>query len=93
MANKWNGEMDIVDVLSKQSNNEDLEHIQRDPTCQQRETKGAEADLLGKVASKVRGVKDLIVEHREVERQAKPDGVGWSQICEGNILQHKKQHQ
>jgi hypothetical protein len=48
---------------------------------------GTKADLFRKVAGAVRGVQDLIVEHREVESETKPDGVGRSQICKSNILQ------
>ena len=54
---------------------------------------GQEANLFCKVASTIRGVQDLIVEHWEVECQPKPDGVGWSQISKSNILQTKNQQQ
>jgi hypothetical protein len=39
-----------------------------------------DADLFSKVAGTVRGVQDLIVEHREVESKTKPNGVGRGQI-------------
>ena len=58
-----------------------------------REMEGQEANLFCKVASTIRGVQDLIVEHWEVECQPKPDGVGWSQISKSNILQTKNQQQ
>ena len=48
---------------------------------------GEEANLFCKVAGTIRGVQDLVVEHWEVESKAKPDGVGWSQICKSNVLQ------
>jgi hypothetical protein len=53
--------------------------------------KGEEANLLCKVASAIRGVQNLIVEHWEVECQPKPDGVGWCQISKSNILQTNQQ--
>lgn len=36
--------------------------------------------LLSKVASLIRGVQDLVVEHREVEGQSEADGVGGGKV-------------
>jgi hypothetical protein len=41
--------------------------------------------LLGKVASTVWRIQDLVVEDREVEGQAEADGVGWGQLGLSNI--------
>ena len=41
--------------------------------------------LLGKVASAIRRVKDLVVKDREVERKAETDGVGGRELSLGNI--------
>ena len=37
--------------------------------------------LLGKVASLIRGVEDLIVEHREVERESEARGGTRGRVC------------
>ena len=42
--------------------------------------------LLGKVAGPLWRVKDLVVEHREVEGQAQPDGVGRGEINQRDVL-------
>lgn len=44
--------------------------------------------LLGQVASTLRGVQNLVVEHREVQGQTQPDGVCGGKIDQGNILQY-----
>ena len=36
--------------------------------------------LLSQLAGLVRAVEDLVIKHREVEGQTKPDGVGWLKI-------------
>lgn len=41
--------------------------------------------LLGKVASLIRGVQNLIIEDREVEGETKTDWVGWSKVSLGNF--------
>jgi hypothetical protein len=41
--------------------------------------------LLGKVAGAVGGVQDLVVEDREVEREAEADGVGWGELGLGDV--------
>lgn len=42
--------------------------------------------LLGKVASAIGRVENLIVKHREVESQAQADRMSWRQLKECNIL-------
>jgi hypothetical protein len=49
--------------------------------------------LLGKIASTIRRVKDLIVEDREVKSKPKPYWVSRSQFSKCNILQQIKQKQ
>lgn len=46
--------------------------------------------LLGQVAGALRGVEDLVVEHREVEGQAQADGVGGGQVHQGDVLGGKQ---
>lgn len=41
--------------------------------------------LLGEVAGAVGAVEDLVVEHREVERQTQADGVRGGQLGDGNV--------
>jgi hypothetical protein len=41
--------------------------------------------LLGQVAGLVWGIEDLIVEYGEVEGKTQADGVGWGQVCLGNL--------
>lgn len=41
--------------------------------------------LLGEVACTVRGVKDLVVEYREVQSETKADGVSGGEVGLGNI--------
>lgn len=48
----------------------------------------AVAHLLGEVTCALRRVENLVVEHREVERQAQADGVGGRQVHQSNVL-HK----
>ena len=45
-------------------------------------------NLLCEVASTIRRVEDLIIEHREVP---KPNGVSWSQLSQSNILRDSRQ--
>ena len=42
--------------------------------------------LLGQVAGPLWRVKDLVVEHGEVQGKAQPDGVRRSQVDKGNVL-------
>ena len=44
------------------------------------------AYLLGKVASTIGGIQNLVVKHREVESQAQADGMSWGKLKECNIL-------
>jgi hypothetical protein len=46
---------------------------------------GVVEGLLGKVAGAVGGVQDLVVEDREVEREAEADGMGWGELGLGDI--------
>lgn len=41
--------------------------------------------LLGKMASLIGRIEDLVVEDREVECQAKTNGVGWSKVSGGDL--------
>ena len=43
------------------------------------------SNLLSQVTGAVRRVEDLVVEDREVERQAQPDGVGGLHLGLGNV--------
>ena len=50
-----------------------------------RTSNGIIESLLGKVASLIWGVEDLVVEDGEVQGEAKTDWVGWSKIALGNL--------
>lgn len=41
------------------------------------------------MAGTIGRVEDLVVKHREIESQAKTDGVGWSKFEESDILHDK----
>lgn len=47
---------------------------------------GDAANLFCKLAGLVRGVRDLIAEHRKVECKPKPDGMSQSQFGKGDVL-------
>jgi hypothetical protein len=66
----------------------------RTPCCCEGQSAGTSAPctaraahLLGQVAGALWRVEDLIIEHREVERQAQPDGVCGRQVNQGDVLQ------
>ena len=58
---------------------------QQDNTAALLTSDGIVKCLLGKMASLIRRVEDLVVEHREVESKTEADGVGRGKLGLGNI--------
>src|SRR4051812_31040539 len=52
--------------------------------------KQTEAYLLCKTTSTIRGVQNLIIEHRKIERQPKPYRMSWGQFSQSNILSQER---
>ena len=50
-----------------------------------RTSNGIVERLLGKMASLIRRIKDLVVEHREIQSQTKADRVSGRKIRGGNV--------